>query len=404
MTNKEIEQPNYTDEQVEIFVDLDTRSNKFYSKIKNRSIVIFVATLFVTQLYIEADLGYIKQCINYVFERVTINNLNDFEFSVEKRLYIGLVIMGVIVLYPLLVWWSKNLLYRRIRKTSKKINLIKPRVRMYFMSPDGFFSKYYKDELEKDLYEKMIFLENYKDYYTKEVKERVSGEAKNFKYGLSLEAWNLVKIERKFFIEWSNWLNCIFSILLCTATFLWIYFVSASVYSIIFFFSLLVYRLFSRGIEIALSFYQDVVNKRAKIIYRKGKAYKYVLNFKSSLIRSRGRLSLAIHSLIELTFLYSSLYFINSILTDTFEKVVLTPFNSLLFSASLGVFNFSFNYADSYLLFPQSILHISQILLSVVLILLSIAQYVGANDDLSKIDEELYLKVELKKEQNRGNL
>ncbi|WP_217581545.1 hypothetical protein [Lysinibacillus sp. GbtcB16] len=59
----------------------------------------------------------------------------------------------------------------------------------------------------------------------------------------------------------------------------------------------------------------------------------------------------------------------------------------LLFSSSLGLFNISY---DAYQNIILAFLHTSQIVLSAVLILLSIAQYIGTDNTLSKEEEIFY--------------
>ncbi|WP_045520650.1 hypothetical protein [Neobacillus niacini] len=197
--------------------------------------------------------------------------------------------------------------------------------------------------------------------------------------------WSTIRIEKKSFIEFSNWCNINFT---CLITIL-IVFTPENHY--VFIFVLIVLRIISRGVEIAIAFYNDVVKVNSKsFVDTKHNTIKYINGYQSSLIRQNGRLSLAIHSLIELFLLFGISYFLLFYFLDFGSKIQNpTLLGSILFSTNLGLFNFSFgNYTIIYL----SLLHTSQVVLSGILILLSIAQYIGADRELNHNDSIFYYK------------
>ncbi|MGE7935140.1 hypothetical protein [Viridibacillus arvi] len=382
--DRDIYKVDYTETQVVLFYELDKKALKL-NIVKNFSMLIFIGMLFFSQLYYE--FGFLEK----IFEGKT-DEIGVEKVHFEGRFKEWLVIIVAIICYPLIVKLIKKALYHYISGDKNLFSKNKTFGIRFLLSPDAYYAQYYKGKLKRNFFKKISDLDSSDIYYTKEEE----------KMGINSEDWNQIKIVRKFFIEWSNWTNIFITVTFCVVSLILIY-LFCNIYWVAFWFTLLIYRLISRGVEIAKSFYKDVANTKAKIFYKKDNKPKYILDIKSSLIRSHGRLSLAMHSLIELIILYSCLYFTNSLLHTISDINIFTPFNSLLFSASLGVFNISFDFKNDYSILPQSIFHVSQVILSVILILLSIAQYLGKNDSLSKYDEDLYLKVELKKQENKSD-
>lgn len=218
--------------------------------------------------------------------------------------------------------------------------------------------------------------------------------------GIKSYIWSLIKVDRKFYIEWCNWANILLSVGYLTIAYIInlplvktfnIFGVSLSTLLII----TVLFRIISRGGEVAFAFYKDVTRINSKIFYEENKEGEkiicYIDVFNKSLLRNRGRLSLAIHTLVEMFILYGTIYYLLFSLSDEFSLHI---FEAMLFSVSLGLFNFSyFNYGDILL----SILHVSQVIISVVLILLSIAQYLSS-EELSEEEANFYAKVKEEKE------
>ncbi|GGA35932.1 hypothetical protein [Psychrobacillus lasiicapitis] len=262
----------------------------------------------------------------------------------------------------------------------------------FIFSPDLYFARIFKERILKvTLTDKhpLLHLEDseiFRDSY----------------YKANTYQWSMIRIERKAFIEWSNWTNLVITSLLLGL----VAFISPKYYE--FLLTIIVLRLISRGIEIAYAFYKDVVQVNSKQFCNPSHSKPvYVNGFQSSLIRQNGRLSLAIHTLIELFLIYGTAYFLLfQILVELplkyylpelyvdFTKPTIAPtlFESILFSTSLGMFNISFGAYQNILL---AILHSSQVILSGILILLSIAQYLGADRTLNKADSYLYVQTAL---------
>lgn len=217
--------------------------------------------------------------------------------------------------------------------------------------------------------------------------------------GICLAGWDQIKNARKFFVEFSNWLNVIFTILLSfvAVIFLW----TNQGWIVDVFFYTICWRILSRSIEIAVAYYKDVVRVDAVIFTQKGGATNklYVNNWKSSLIRRPARISLAIHTLLEMILAFALLHYFlavhfqpDSPLPLTNGQEELLDYGSFfLFSVSLSFFNFSFT---AYPALIWSIVHVWQVLLSMVLIILSLANYLGMDDTLLQRDRKFFLDVE----------
>ncbi|OXS73235.1 hypothetical protein B1B04_13195 [Lysinibacillus sp. KCTC 33748] len=257
-----------------------------------------------------------------------------------------------------------------------------------FISPDLAMAQYCKNLIVNDI-KSIEFNTSDTDIYL------------DREHRLSSYHWSLIRIEKKAFIEFSNWLNIILTTILFVVT----YFIfDIATYWIL---AIIIYRILSRGTEIVVAFYYDVVQVNSKQFYL-GKDEEYINGFTSSLIRQSGRLSLAIHSLIEMIFIFAIAYFVYfqvitslSLTTDFVTCTISdnciikkedapTLFETLLMSSTLGVFNISYGVFPNILL---AILHAFQILISGVLILLSVAQYLGADKTLNISDEKFYNEI-----------
>ncbi|WP_336637301.1 hypothetical protein [Lysinibacillus fusiformis] len=276
--------------------------------------------------------------------------------------------------------------------------------------------------------------ENYENFNSKYRKDKLYWYTyKDFKKSnclIPVKESLLNRINKKFILESNNWCNlkrtiCLMFIVIfinfLIMTGILKGFLSRNIMNIITFEELLIsflliyimVRIFSRGSEIAIAFYKDIVRVNSKIFFYSNhsvdseneKTNKYITGFAyknnhySSLLRRSSRLSLAIHSLFEIILLYAMAYWlVFYLLIDSSSSFIAT----LLFSFSISAFNFSFMSYDFLVL---TILHISQVGLSMVLILLSIAQYLN-NENLTKQEEEFYYNVTLHKyiyDENKKN-
>lgn len=262
----------------------------------------------------------------------------------------------------------------------------------FVLSPDLFFANYYKNKIKKNIFQHIDYQEY--DTYTD-------------KNNITPNQWNAIKIEFKSYIQACNWTNVIISIILFAAPcIIIIECLKVSNDVIQLFLCIIVFRILSRGIEVSVAFYKDIVRTDAKLFFNEtipNRNAKYINGFKSSLLRQNSRLSLAIHTLLEFFILYASAYYLlfnllssinsnffcfDSTLCDTTVVIQKPNFSEmLLFSSTLGIFNISYGVYQNIFL---GILHFSQVILSAILILISIAQYVSGDSSLTKEDEALY--------------
>ena len=183
-------------------------------------------------------------------------------------------------------------------------------------------------------------------------------------------------------------------------------------FSYIFQFSLaFLNKIISRGIEVIVSFYKDVVRTDEKLFFRKSFSSDdkkstpstiLIQDYKNSLLLPKARISLAVHSLAEFNFLFANAYYafftILTFLTSSNDSVESNriynsiPFlDNLLYSSSLGVFNISYSQTSNILL---NGMHYFQVTISCVLILIAIAQYMGLNKPISKEEQLLYKHIQ----------
>ncbi|MDF9841758.1 MULTISPECIES: hypothetical protein [unclassified Paenibacillus] len=263
---------------------------------------------------------------------------------------------------------------------------------LFFLLPDFFIAKAFKDTNKNKL--KRVESNSKCDCKDECPVSRLEK--------ISMCDYDRLKITNKFFIEFSNWFNLCFTTILVALTVLfWGVLNEVCIQILTYFVS---FRIASRATEIVIAFYNDVVKVNAiTFIYKtdKGESSVYISNWKNSLLLKTGRISLAVHTLLEIVFIFSILYLLVS------KHVIFDglPIHNdghyiefLLFSASVSVFNFSFfDYKNVCL----SIMHVSQVFLSMVLIVLSVARYLGLSDELTAREEEFFHKIELKRQINQ---
>ena len=244
------------------------------------------------------------------------------------------------------------------------------------LSPDYFYAEFFKAKLHSEVgisYD----MSEYRDKNRRGIME-----------------WDSVKIQRKFFVEYSNWFN-VMVIIAITLVMLTVWNFEGFVIDSIFYF--LTFRLLSRTIEIVSAYYKDVVRVDSKIFKKIKKnqvKYIYVNNWKSSAIRKPARISLACYTLFEMILTFALLYYFLSLRLCEHELPIanlLYYWNFVAYSISVSIFNFSYT---SYPLKLWSILHITQYIIGFVLIVLSLARYLGLSDDITERDEKFFIEVE----------
>lgn len=222
------------------------------------------------------------------------------------------------------------------------------------------------------------------------------------KDGICIREWDKIRIKLKFFIEFSNWINFVVAFLLASLTIL-LWGLEGWIIDLIF--CVIILRVVSRFLEIAIAFFNDVVKVNDKLFtnggYKHGEAI-YIHRWKNSLILKSGRISLAIHSLVEIIFLYSILYYYillyfpnshpENIFVPVLEWNIFSYLHFLLLSTATSFMNTSFR---EFAQLIWSVTHITQVLLSVILIILSITTYIGLDNEISNRDKEFYKRIEL---------
>ncbi|KLA29508.1 hypothetical protein [Bacillus cereus] len=282
----------------------------------------------------------------------------------------------------------------------------------FVYSPDYHFASYFKSrikEFHKNQSSKLHKCEEH-TYISKKDK-------------LCIHCWDSIKNANKFFIEFSNWINLIYTFLLVLLAFSFI-FIQNDIANLIFLFYLL-FRTLSRSTEIIFAFYKDVVRVNFALfedLSQKNKAERiiYMHKWRYSNLRKPARISLAVHSLIEMALTFSLLYFLvtkvfyeqmlqspsivnlisysNLMHYDTMKNLINFSsnfYNYFLYGVSMSFFNFSYT---NYNLWIWNLLHVWQVIVSIVLIILSVASYLGLEDNMEKRDEEFFKQLEIQED------
>ncbi|MDG0943228.1 hypothetical protein [Bacillus paranthracis] len=249
---------------------------------------------------------------------------------------------------------------------------------------------------------------------------------------LCIQCNDSLKFMTKFHVKFSNWYNLVISIFLAVAViFIGIHgnysYPKGIIYTL---FILLLLRLVSRTIEIAKAFYDDVVQVGVRI-YNKKNEKVYLHDWKNTYIRKPLRISLAIHSLLELVLMFTCAYILTFIMfgnqigfqdkesEKSFKHEMVTEVKSeqnitkvyiekesssskindyivegkvyefFVYAVSICFFNISYiNYGVPL----WNILHVWQVTMSMVLIILCIAAYFGRSDDMYKRESEFFAR------------
>lgn len=288
------------------------------------------------------------------------------------------------------------------RKLAPEINctFFKESAFFIILSPDYFFAKLYKNILKSPEYNKDIpskgnlkTIENVPETILRQQKNRL-----------------------RYFIVFSNWVN--FILILFIVGFL-LFIDLKDVLSLdwfSFFIFLITLRIFSRVFEVIYAFFKDAISKKVKFFYNNMPDIKlkstFNDNWRDSSIRRPERISLAIHSYIEIMLLFSIFYYFMIGLTlvqpcqlhqfktleikteecsenRNIEKVNIDQVKNdglievILYSSSVTFFNVSYDYTDSTPL-PWKVAHVIQVVVSIVLIVLSLASYINFPDNMDE--------------------
>jgi len=377
---------DYTFEQVQLFNNLNKENkNNSINNFKVYSLPIFIVIVFFISWFSGkngfSNYSFTKLQSTFTYELLNCSILFYLIcFSIISLIFIWLI-----------AYLTHKFVYNKLGSNSTEPVKIKYNKLLLLLSPDLYYANLYKEQIK-------LACKKNKSLLPKNISEETM-----FKDTESIDTiqWNHIKIQSKYFVENCNWININLTVVGIGLIYIFTIILKSSLLNE-FLLTLMIFRLISRGIEVTIAFYNDVVNVNSKLFILSNestfKSY-YINGFKSTLIRQSGRLSLAIHTLIELTLLYGFIYYLYfNIIVDipsAFADIDTPPptfFEMLLFSSSLGLFNISYNAYANILL---ALFHSSQVFLSGVLILLSIAQYIGADKSLSPEEETFYRHSEL---------
>ncbi|WP_211653328.1 hypothetical protein [Planococcus alpniumensis] len=237
------------------------------------------------------------------------------------------------------------------------------------ISPDYMFAYLYKEVLD-DNYDKDFCEIRKKKYYHDYKAQKIKCELIGERYECEIHE---KKKKRKLFIIYSNWANLIvtsyftlFAIFNLYEDFIPKYFIDLVIVIII-------TRTLSRVIEIIYAFYNDVVSPSMSSNLEFGE--------RTSNLKRWNRISLAIHSYVEVTLLFALIY---HLLKTTFEGSNEEYINTILYSFSVSAFNVSF--PESLYTF-ENFFHVVQIGTSMTLVILALASYLGIQDEMNKYEK-----------------
>ncbi|WP_179862916.1 NUDIX domain-containing protein [Bacillus thuringiensis] len=270
------------------------------------------------------------------------------------------------------------------------------------LSPDLLFADVFKFAIEKSQhfneckmrmhkrYSEISYFKEQSFHYYKNRYIDCMSKWEEGKYGCELHQ---EKKKKTYFVIYSNWINVIMAVVLFFIAIILSYFkyflvtkdlsninIILSLISECFFIFVLI-RLISRAIEIGSAFYNDVVKEKMNRDLSIGK--------RSTNLKRGNRISLAVHSYLELVLLFGILYNIEPswISTVLIPESDAPPFfvHCILYSASVSAFNISFDIEKLTLL--GEFIHASQVFLSIILVVLSIATYLGLKDEMNEYEK-----------------
>ncbi|EHL66033.1 hypothetical protein HMPREF1014_05414 [Bacillus sp. 7_6_55CFAA_CT2] len=388
--------------------EIDKRSEEYWNKVKEeenkirrwKSIGIFILGLYILYLF---------------FEPI---NLGVIQSNIDRGTIIFACIVGVV----LQLFFSKCIHEFAFRKAMKKVEasnytnendnpqgngdkkwnfaFLMKFIFKWFFNFDHTIASYYKEKIEKQIFSESncTCKENFR-YLSR----------KNHK---CVCCYDLVKFSNSYFIVFSNWFNVLFTVALMGILLIIIqfkgHFLMAAEFLMISQYALLAYRLVTRSLEIGRAILCGCCSSRlVKIFYFNSKFINsktekdmeelYLHKWKNSYIRKPTRISLAVHTLFELVLMFTMMYMLTFIVFKLDNQSVISQYitnnymyECLLYSLSVSFFNISF---INYKFLIWNILHVWQVTMSMVLIILSIAGYLGEEDDVYRRESNFYARV-----------
>ncbi|MFI8685875.1 hypothetical protein [Rossellomorea sp. NPDC077527] len=301
-----------------------------------------------------------------------------------------LLVVAVIINYNI-SYYIHRFAYGYVSKSKRYIFIygkLKPLNKILFIIiPDFLFALEYKMYIRKS--HSICALENCHNLCSRDS----NGE------GICLSSWDSIKVDTKYFVLFSNWLNVIVASITIIITLI---FIGINNWLVLLMFFVLSFRVFSRFVEIVIAFYKDVVVVEDKLFNTNdGNNPIYIHRWKNTLTLKSGRISLAIHSLLEVLMLFSAVYYyiyIFNILNSEGEILNLVGgedigikyIHFVLYSIPVTGLNVSYGNLPNII---WNTTHIIQLLLSLILIILSLSSYIGMDNKISQRDKDLYLEV-----------
>ena len=352
------------------------------------SFTIFLLVSYYIDFYVLKDnISYVEQTSNFKHNKVT--------YWVFLYIVIGYV-LNLLLSNKIrsCVYSTLNLgkdcvnpfsLINRNNHSNRKVYIL------HLISPDLYFSKCYKQKIESN--------------------DNISNE-ENFTYQdfneKSPKAINEIRIYNKALIQRTNWRNVISSFLLTIIIYCLLLFINLLWLSQLIL-AFLILRLISRGVEVLVAFYNDVVRTNEKVFFKIEKEddskiveTKFIQDYKNSILLPKARISLAVHSLVEFNVLFAVTYYVFYKVMNSISNVYFDPYSwsytempyleTLLYSSTLSVFNISYIASSNILM---NGLHFLQIMISCVLILIAIAQYMGLSKPFNNEERLFYKHIQL---------
>lgn len=231
------------------------------------------------------------------------------------------------------------------------------------ISPDLFFSNIFK---------KSFLNINRK---SKSIKNKF------IEYGTNntLYNWNRYKILNKYFIIYT----CSFHFYLAFLYLITTVALSESYENLLCYF--FIFRLLSRSVQVVNALYLDVVSTKDKLFIKESvldyRNEDYYFKWNNSFLLRDKRLALILHTFIEMIILFGIVHYLK-------QPIILSNIlDALLYSASISVFNTSYSPSDS---LTTRVIFCYQIFTSVIILLLSLAHYVGKENEVNSDEKSNY--------------
>lgn len=325
---------------------------------------------------------------------VIIDNLWDFDIKFTDKFleikllnwfigYISTILIAFLLHYIVYIISIKKLGDEAEKCTLKECiqfccEDFKKKFSLFIFSSDYVFAQDFKNIICKSIKKDTCPMRDPKNKFHEYNDGQINCEDKPFSGLFGCEV-HFQKKSRKLYILLCNWSNVIIvcCLIIATAFFINPGFDNNDIKEI--FFSFLIFHIVSRVIEISFAFYQDVVVSRMTPDVEIGE--------RLSNLKKGNRISLAVHSYIEIALLFSIIYYLQPLLTNVVPQDNLLDY--ILYSFSVMAFNFSFS--NDFTTFGKSI-HITQVFVSITLVVLSIANYLGLKDEMSEYEKEEWKK------------